>query len=183
MVDVKRKAAGLETVTWTGTGKRRGIARRVYDKGVESRTAPRGTLIRLEAQLRWPKGQRRAVDEMSVAYARGLFVKRFAPLARASKGVRVVSNLQRFVNEVMDRVEAGELKFAEAERVIAYQQIAQAGRDRTPGASRKTLYNRRALVAETGLVLSEHGTLEEVEVDLHGVLGQVLETDAWERRG
>jgi hypothetical protein len=45
----------------------------------------------------------------------------------------------------------------------------------------RTRRRRRALVRETGLVL-HNGAMEEVEIDLHEVLEEVLDTDAWSRR-
>jgi hypothetical protein len=48
--------------------------------------------------------------------------------------------------------------------------------------SRATRYRRQDELREEGLVLAD-GVLDDVEVELHDVLSEVMETDAWERRG
>jgi len=68
----------------------RGATRaRVYDKGVEAGLAPRGRLIRPEAQCRYPKGSRRDVEELTTDYVRAQFRRRLAPLWDAAQGVKV----------------------------------------------------------------------------------------------
>lgn len=82
---VHRETGGraVETVSWQGS---RGKLARVYDKGIEANSAPRGTRLRLEAQYRWPADHRRDPAEMTASYVRDKFAGRFAPLWRATKG-------------------------------------------------------------------------------------------------
>lgn len=61
---------------------------RVYDKGVEAGTAPRGRLIRPEDQRRYIKGTRRDVSELTAAYVREQYQRRFMPLYQSAKESR-----------------------------------------------------------------------------------------------
>jgi hypothetical protein len=173
-VAVRRHRGAIETVTWLGA---RGILARAYDKGVESGSHARGERTRLEGQYRWGVESRRDPAELTATYLRDKFVGRFAPLWKASKGIKVVGRMA-LVNEIRDQVEAGDLTVSQAEQVLG-SQLLMAGGTRYP---HKTRQRRRRLVRETGLMLAD-GVLEEVEVDLHDVLGEILETDAWERQG
>ncbi len=78
------------------------------------------------------------------------------------------------------RAEAGEITWAAAERAYGYLGLQQAGLDEA--MPRRTRRRRRAQVRELGLVLAD-GVLTEVEVNLHDVLGEVMESDAWGRQG
>jgi hypothetical protein len=174
-VQTRRGPRGLETVSWMGA---RGLVARAYDKGVESGTNARGERTRLEAQYRWAQESRRAVDELTSSYVRDKFVARFHPLWRASKGIKVVGAVG-IVDELKSRVERGELTTVQAEQALAFQLLGSAGDGLYTARTRR---RRRALVQETGLVL-HNGAMEEVEVDLHEVLEEVLDTDAWGRSG
>lgn len=160
----------VQSIAWEG---RRGRVARVYDKGIESNLAPRGMMPRLESQQRWPNGHRRDPAELSSEYVRGLFVKRFAPLWQASKGIKVVSPLA-LVDEINDRIDRGELTPAQGEQLLGAHLLR--------GYNSRTRQRRRALVRHTGLVVNG-GALEEVEVNVADVLEQVLDTDAWDRQG
>jgi hypothetical protein len=174
-VQTRRGARGMETVSWLGS---RGLLARAYDKGVESGSHARGERTRLEAQYRWAREQRRAPEELSASYVREKFLQRFAPLWKATHGLKVVGRMQ-LKEKVLDLVEAGELTTAQAEQIVAFQFLSDG--DRTV-YNERTRRRRRQLVRETGVVLAGAGE-DDVEVDLHEILGQVLETNAWDRRG
>lgn len=170
------RSGAIESVDFMGA---RGIAGRWYDKGVESGSHARHERLRPEAQHRWGKDARRDVCELDTAYLRDrLFRQRFAPLWKATQGVKVVDQMQ-LAAEVLDRVAAGEITIAQAEQIVASQMFALVSPERSP-YKRASRWRRESLVRETGLVLDAEQ--EGLEVDLHEILGQVLETDAWDRR-
>ncbi len=166
---------GIKQVHWTG---QRGIVARVYDKGLESQAAPRGELLRFEAQTRWPGPSRRELGELTPDYVAQVHRQRFAPLYRATEGVKIVTtdrageHLARFVAE--ERITPGQAVQAAGQLLLA-----QAGQK---VGSRTSQWRRRRLVADLGLVLGEDGQQQQ-EIDLAGVMAQVVDTDAWERRG
>lgn len=78
----------METVELKDRGGRKTLGR-LYDKGAASGQAERGRLIRPERQDRFARVARRDVTELTVAYVRERFQRRFLPLWKASKGVTV----------------------------------------------------------------------------------------------
>jgi hypothetical protein len=174
----QRGGTAIETVSWMSA---RGLVGRAYDKGIEAMTAARGELVRLEAQYRWNRDQRRDAEELDTAYVRAKFAGRFVALWRASNGIKVVGHMA-MKDKLIEAIEAGALTASQAEQILGYQLLA-AGRDRAPGVSRTTDYRRRRLIEESGFVLADGACLEDVEVDLHAVFAEALEGDAWERRG
>jgi hypothetical protein len=171
---VRREPGGraIETITWAGT---RGIVARVYDKGVESNSAPRGELIRLEDQRRWPSGHRRDVSELTGAYVCEKFRERFVPLWRASKGLRVVA-MQDVAEKLAELVRGEEITPLQAKRVAAHLLFESAG---IHLGSRTTRYRDRQLAEGIGLVVAD-GVLENVEVNLAEVLEPVLDVNTWQ---
>ncbi len=163
----------LETVAFYGHGGKKMLAR-WYDKGVESLSAPRGRLIRPEDQRRYVKDTRRYVDELGSVYVREKFRQRFLPLWRASKGV-TVGGRDVMADKLADLVEAGEVTPGMAERLIGFSVLQDKGL--APGNLR-TRQRRRAALREHGLVLAEADEAA-VEVDLHDVLSEALEAEAW----
>jgi hypothetical protein len=166
----------LSSVSWRG---KRGVLARVYDKGLESKTAPRGELLRFEGQLRWPGDARRWVEELTAEYVGGKFRDRFVPLWRASEGVKIVT-MQSAVTELVQRVNRGDLRITEAEQALGHLVFSKAG---VQYRSRQTRYRRRELVRSLGLVLGDGKLQAEQQVDLHEVLDAVVSSDAWERQG
>lgn len=174
---VRRQAGGraVETVDWLT---QRGIVARAYDKGLESNTAARGVITRLEAQNRWPSGYRRDVEELTAAYVCRAFRKRFVPLWQASKGVTVVT-MEKLAERLASLVQDGELTIGQAEQLCGYLVLESAG---VRSGSRQTSWRRRKLAEEVGLTIAD-GVLEPVEVNLSEVLEQAIDEGAWERRG
>ena len=173
--DVRYNGRSIGTVSWLGA---RGKLARVYDKGVESGSAPRGERIRLEAQYRWARESRREASELTPQYVGGKFVQRFAPLWRASNGIKVVSRMA-MIDRLREAVRAGDLTLSQAEQVLAYQALTHDG---PLGVPRNTDWRRRRLIADSGFILADAvDQEEEVEVDLAEVLDAVMGTEAWER--
>ncbi len=178
--DVRYNGLSIGTVSWLSA---RGKVARVYDKGAEANTAPRGGRIRLEAQYRWPREARRGPDELTAGYVREKFHQRFVPLWRAASagnGIKVVGKMA-MVDQLRAAVEAGELSWPDAERILGYQLLA-AGEDRGM-VQRHTAWRRRRLIEESGFVLADGRALDDVDVDLAELLDEVMGTDAWEREG
>ncbi len=148
---------------------------RWYDKGLES-VGPgrRGLLIRAEDQRRFPKGHRRAVEELSAEYVRSKFCDRFLPLWQATKGVTVAGPLV-LAGRVAEYVAEGELSVGQAELLTGYLLLSRRG----VKPRRTVMYDRRKRLRELGLVVAD-GVLEEVEVDLHEVLEQALDGAVWQ---
>jgi hypothetical protein len=155
----------------------RRVLGRAYDKGRESGTAEHWELIRLEDQFRPRSGSRPGRDQFHAEYVRGRFHKRFLPLYRSARGVKV-AGLPVIAKDVSERLRRGELTLRVAERMIASQLLVAAGAP----YSRSTLYKRRAELRENGYVLADD-FFAPVEVDLAAVLEAALETQLWEAGG
>lgn len=153
------------------------ILGRWYDKGLESGWAPRGERLRAEDQRRYPKGHRRGIHELEAAYVRSKFQQRFYPLWQATKGVTVAGPLV-IADRIVELVEEGEISARQAEQLAGYVVLQKRG----VRASRATTYRRRAHLRELGLVVAD-GCLEDVEVDLHEVLEEALESPSWGAQG
>jgi hypothetical protein len=152
------------------------ILGRWYDKGLESASAPRGLVIRAEDQRRYPKGHRRGIEELEATYVKRQFQQRWLPLWQATKGVTVAGVLV-IADKLKELVEEGEISPRKAEQLAGYVVLQRGGGVGGRG-SRATTYRRRKDLRELGLVVAD-GVLEEVEVDLHEVLDEALESPAW----
>lgn len=161
----------VETVYLRGAAGRK-VLGRWYDKGVESNTAARGKLIRPEDQNRWPKASRRHVEELTAPYVRDRFRSRFRTLYSATKGV-TVGGPRVLADKLVAAVERGDITAARAEHLAGY--LLLGDRLQRPARTRRRL---RAQARVHGLVLAD-GVMQEVEVDLHDVLDQVMETELW----
>lgn len=164
----------VETAYLKGHSGKRTLGR-FYDKGVESGLAPRGRLIRPEDQRRWTRETRRDAEELTTAYVRDAFVRRFVPLWRATKGVVTVSGPLTVASKMADLMAEGEVSPREARIIVGDLVLGLVDAPASSGRSRR---RHRARARELGLVVGD-GVLDEVEVDLHDVMEEVLETDAW----
>jgi hypothetical protein len=174
---VHRDKGKIETVYLMGrTG--RTVLGRWYDKGVESGTAARGTLIRPEAQRRFKVGARRELREIDSLWCRETVRTRFLPLWKASKGVTVAGPLV-LGQKIADLYEADRITRRQAELLAGYIICDAAG---IPPGSRATGARRRQKLNELGLVAAD-AAMDSVEVDLNDVLTAVLDADAWNRQG
>lgn len=177
---VMREVGGrrVETVYFRGSSGKR-VLGRWYDKGVEAGTARRGMHVRPEDQRRFPKPARLSVEAVaSSSYVRDAFVRRFEPLWRAAKGVKVggVMELAQRLAELQDE---GLISPAEAKRIAGHLVLDAADACRQ---SRSTVYADRRAARDRGLVLAD-GVLDHVEVDLGEVLEQALDAECWGAQG
>lgn len=152
----------------------RRILGRAYDKGTEAGIAGPWELIRLEDQYRPASAARPGRAHFHAEYVKGRFHKRFVPLYRASRGVKV-TGLPVIANEVAERIRAGELDTRRAERMMGSLLLLSTGAP----YSRSTYYKRRAELRDNGYVLADD-FFAPVEVDLAAVLAAALETPLWE---
>jgi hypothetical protein len=151
----------------------RRVLGRAYDKGREAGTAEAWELIRLEDQFRPPSGCRPGREHFHAEYVRGRFHKRFAPLHRSARGVKV-TGLPVIAKDVSQRLRAGELDTRRAERMMGSLLLLAAGAP----YSRSTYYKRRAELRDSGYVIADD-YFTPVEVDLAAVLEAALETPLW----
>jgi hypothetical protein len=151
----------------------RRILGRAYDKGREAGIAGPWELIRLEDQYRPARGARPGREQFHAEYVRGRFHKRFVPLYRSARGVKV-TGLPVIARDVAQRVEAGELDTRQAERMMGSLLLLSAGAP----YSRSTYYKRRAELRDNGYVIADD-FFAPVEVDLGAVLVAALETPLW----
>lgn len=143
---------------------------RVYDKGLETSTAAPGSLVRFENQVRYSKELRRVVEDVDLGHVRHRYEKRFGPMAKSAAGVTVAS-LPVLAARVADRVERGEMRYQEAERVLGFLALHQAGPAR--GLPGRTMRRRRSELRDRGLVLADD-FFEPVEVNLGDTIEAAL---------
>jgi hypothetical protein len=173
---IMREVGGhrVETVYFRGrSGKR--VLGRWYDKGIESQTERRGLLLRPEDQRRYDKGTRLDVEAVaSGTFVRDQFVRRFEPLWRASKGVKVAGAVE-LGQRVAEMVDEGVLTPRQAVDVAGWLLLEQSDSNRQ---SRATWYRKRRRCADLGLVVAD-GTVDPVEVDIHDVIEMALDSEVW----
>ena len=155
----------------------RGATRaRVYDKGVEAGLAPRGRLIRPEAQCRWAKGLRREVEELTTDYVRAQFWRRLAPLWEAAQGVKIGGHAA-LIERVRTAMERGELSPSRARSLVGYLVLAESD---VPQGPKRTRYELDRVCRRLGLGFGSGD--EDDSVDLGAVLEECLDSDEWRRR-
>lgn len=168
----ERGGRAVETITWKGS---RGIVARMYDKGIESGTQPRGEYLRLEAQLRYQAGGRLDPTGLNAHHVRARFIERFAPLWQATKGVNVVGALAA-PQKITELVRNGDITGSQGDRLLGFIIRYAAGHEL--GYDERTVYRRRAELRKLGLVAAD-GVLEEIEVDLASVLDACMDSATW----
>ncbi len=168
----------VETVYFRGSAGRT-VLGRWYDKGIESGDAARGCRVRPEDQRRFAKDARLTVDAIaSGTYVRDAFVRRFEPLWRASKGVKVGGVIE-LAQRLLELQEEGAITASEAKAIGGHLLLETVGGQRQ---SKRQCYRDRARARNHGLVLAD-GILDEVEVDLGDVLERAMDADAWGAQG
>lgn len=168
----------VETVYFHGSAGKT-VLGRWYDKGVESGGHPRGLHVRPEDQRRFAKDARLTVDAVAEGtYVRDSFVKRFEPLWKAAKGVKVAGPIE-LAHRLAELQDEGLVTAAEAKAMAGHLLLETAGAQRQ---SRSQCYKDRAACRRHGLVLAD-GVLDEVEVDLGQVLERAMDSEAWGGQG
>jgi hypothetical protein len=168
----------VETVYFHGSSGRTVLAR-WYDKGIESGDARRGIHVRPEDQRRFAKDARLTVDAIAQGtYVRDAFVKRFEPLWKAAKGVKVAGVIE-LAQRLAELQEEGLITPGEAKAMAGHLLLESAGAHRQ---SRSQHYKDRAACRRHGLVLAD-GPLDHVEVDLGEVMERALDSEAWGAQG
>ncbi|HEX5307816.1 MAG TPA: hypothetical protein VFW38_01920 [Solirubrobacteraceae bacterium] len=81
-------------------------------------------------------------------------------------------------DKLAELVREGELTARQAELLAGHVVLSKLGVTQR----RSTTYNRRKTLRDLGLVVAD-GCLQEVEVDLHSVLEQAMESPAWGATG
>lgn len=178
---VVREVGGpaVETVMLRGfAGKR--ILGRMYDKGVESRTAPRGAWIRPEDQRRYQKETRRTIEGVTGAFVRERFTERFQPLWQR-KGPVKVSGPTVLVGKIAEQLRDGDITPAQARRMAGYIALESWGCDQGP---RSTSHRIRRELREAGLYVDASLEEEEpIEVDVSAILERAFDSDSWGAQG
>lgn len=167
----------LGTVYMLGYAGRRVLAR-WYDKSAEmlARGEDPGSdgVVRGEDQRRWSKAERPGMDDLTPEAVRHRFHRRFVPLYRAAKGVKVCGPIVAG-QRIADLVEAGELAPQQGRLLAGDILVAAGGRGIARG---RTLRRSAAIRRRLGIVVSS-GDLEEIEVDVSAVLEACLDGPAW----
>jgi hypothetical protein len=147
---------------------------RVYDKGSQTASAPRGSWIRFEAQWRFPRAKRPAITELSGALLRERFVRRFAALWAAAGGFRL-GGLAAIGDRLASAVRSGQLLPSRARSIAGYLILAANG---IPQGSERTAYELERECRELGLSVSLLESIDR-EVDVATVLDECLAPEVW----
>jgi len=171
-VVVYRAERCIESVSFkTSAGRTRG---RLYDKGAQLGRAPRGRWLRFEAQWRFPRGARPALEGLSAEVLRGRFWSRFESLWQAAGGFRFGG-----LGAVGDRIEAavrsGQLLPSRARSIAGYLLLSASG---IPQGARRTTYELERECRELGLSVSLLAGVDR-RIDVASVLEECLATEKW----
>ncbi len=165
-----------ETVYWLSKRGRGAKLARGYEASAmhPELAAERWEVIRFEDQRKLRRGRRPVTQDLiDPAYYRSRWRERFEPLWKHSKGVKVVSGSE-LPRKAKDLIRSGAMTYRQAERAVGFAVLASVGE----APSRASTYERRALLRDHGLVLSDD-FFEPVEVELADVLERALDSPAW----
>jgi hypothetical protein len=135
----------------TRTGRQ--LTGRVYDKGLESTTAPPFRLLRFEDQGRFRVADRRPVAAVDAAYLRERFRRRFRFLSDAGRqtGVITVAEPTVLCARIFELLREGAISRAQAERMAGTVMLEFVGSGEVIG-ERTTAWRRRQELIEHGIV-------------------------------
>ena len=157
-------------------GKR--VVGRWYDKTAEmlARGLQPGVeaMLRGEDQRRYSKSDRPGLDDLTPQAVRHRFQRRFLPLYRATRAVKVTSVVGA-AERLAAAVEAGELTAQQAISMAGHAMFETAGLRVGPA---RTIRHSRLQRKKLGLVVSA-GDLDEVEFDLSELLEACMDGPAW----
>lgn len=172
---IERVGGGaVETVYHVGSGGKN-VLDRIYDKGIQSGAALRGQLVRFECQIRYSKESRPPLEAVcDQRYVRGMFVHRFEPLWKASKGV-TVGNTEKLAIRLGELVDDGVLSLTEARSLAGHLALDSVGVEESR-MQRRGYNKQRERARKHGLVLSSG---LDLDVDLSEVLESVFDAESW----
>jgi hypothetical protein len=177
--EIRREAGGrrIETVYFRGYGGVQ-VLGRWYDKGFKE-LGRRGVWVRPEDQRRFTARARPGVEDLATtSYVRDSFVRRFEPLWRAAKGVKV-GGATELAKRLAELVDQGAISPTAANRIAGHLVLEAANCQRQSPA---TCRRHRADARDHGLVLAD-GILDEVEVDLGDILERAMDSECWGQQG
>lgn len=181
VTDVQREPGGraIRTVYLKGPGGKT-ILGRWYDKGIEQKAMSKGHWIRPEDQRRFTSASGRPDLDFAfdTGFVRELFVKRFEPLWQASKGIRVGAP-KKIGEKLGELQEEDVITAAQAKAVAGFLVLDMAG---AYGQKKSQYYADRALARKLGLVMADVGD-DDLDVDLHEVMEEALDSSAWGAQG
>lgn len=166
-----RRGSPVHSIGWAHASGRRLLAR-CYDKGLE-RGGSAFESIRFEDQGRFSSSVGRPVIEQAAdpEFQRRRLVQRFAPMARATRGVKAMT-VPVLARAIAEEVEYGYRTAAQAKELLGSLVLLRSGaREAVPRATR---YRWEARLREAGFVGVDEWQ-ESAEVDLGAELDAALE--------
>jgi hypothetical protein len=150
-------------------GRGRKLAR-AYDKGIESGTAERGRLIRLEDQRRFKSGERPGLQHV---VGRELFERRFAPVLEVA-GTLEVCDHSTALDALAARLVAGSITDQKFDALAAFVHREA----RALPSQQRTARRKRQQLREIGIALTEQEP-DSAPVDLAAVVGATITSKEW----
>lgn len=171
-----------ETIYIAGKGRSKNkVLGRIYDKGLESGSAPRGRLLRAEDQRRFNPERRRVVEEIDAQFLCAKFAHRVRPFTSVSReqGEVTVGDPQAIGQVIQDKIDAGELDALEGERLagcVMLDYIAGGGRR----ANRITLWRRHKRLRELGIAIDAESTGGTTTMAVHEPFEMLAQPALWD---
>lgn len=146
---------------------------RIYDKGVQGGSAPRGRWLRLEAQWRFPRGSRLPLHGLDAALLRERFKLRFEGLWQAAGGFWL-GDVAEMSERIAAAVEIGQLHPSRARSLAGYLVLSAAGVEQ---GAKRTTYELERECRELGLTVSLADNRQRV--DVASVVDECLRRELW----
>jgi hypothetical protein len=152
---------------------RRGRGRklaRAYDKGIESGTAERGHLIRLEEQSTFKSDRRPGLQHAS---ARVLYKRRFAPVLETAAPLAVLDH-SLALDQLCALLVSGQITDKRFDSLAAYVHREARAIPTEPRSARR----KRQQLREMGIALTEQDP-DSAPLDLAAVVGATITSKEW----
>jgi hypothetical protein len=159
-----------ETVYWLD---RRGSGRklcRAYDKGIESDSAGRGALIRLEEQAKFKTDRRPGLPH---ACGQVIYERRFAPALESSATLQVMGH-EVALDALTARLRDGALTDLQFDSLTGFVYREARAIPQHP----KTALRRRRQLRELGIALADQDS-DSAPLDLAAVVGATITSKEW----
>ena len=171
-VGVYRDERWVETVVlMTRSGKTKA---RIYDKGRQTGSAPRGRWLRFEGQWPFPRGSRPLPGELGPEELRERFASRFRTFWRPSSRSDRSGN-DPLVRRLTGAIEEGELLPSRARSLVGYLYLTESG---VPQGARRKVAELEHECRELGLSL-EFSAGDEEGLELQTLLEECLKLQFW----